>query len=151
MKKLLIISFLIFSSLAVFASDLIIESKTQVFSDKEKKIKLDGGVKVKMDNLTVESPRAEVSIRRGNKLDTATFFDKPYAFEIDANKTTSETVCKLLTKELDNSGYINLKLLNSFNCSIIAVGICSNETNAICLFCFANNDNFNSEKSEEIL
>lgn len=86
MKKLLITSLLILSSLAVFASDLIIESKTQTFSDKEKKIKLDGGVKVKMDNLTVESPRAEVSIRRGNKLDTATFFDKPYAFEVNANK-----------------------------------------------------------------
>ncbi len=86
MKKLLIISLLILSSLAVFASDLIIESKTQTFSNKEKKIKLDGGVKVKMDNLTVESPRAEVSVRRGNKLDTATFYDKPYAFEINANK-----------------------------------------------------------------
>ena len=39
-----------------------------------------------MDNLTVESPRADISIRRGNKLDTATFYDKPYAFEINANK-----------------------------------------------------------------
>ena len=86
MKKLLILSFLIFSSLAVFASDLIIESKTQVFSDKEKKIKLDGGVKVKMDNLTIESPRADVTVRRNNKLDTATFYDKPYAFEITTNK-----------------------------------------------------------------
>ena len=86
MKKILIISFLILSSITVFASDLIIESKTQTFSDKEKKIKLDGGVKVKMDNLTIESPRADVSIRRNNKLDTATFYDKPYAFEINANK-----------------------------------------------------------------
>ena len=86
MKKILIISLLILSSLAVFASDLIIESKTQTFSDKEKKIKLDGGVTVKLDNLTVQSPRADVSVRRGNKLDTATFYDKPYAFEINANK-----------------------------------------------------------------
>lgn len=86
MKKLLIPLFLIVSCLTVFASDLIIESKTQVFSDKEKKIKLDGGVKVKMDNLTIESPRADVSIRRNNKLDTATFYDKPYAFEVNANK-----------------------------------------------------------------
>ena len=86
MKRFLIISFLILSSLTVFASDLVIESKTQTFSDKERKIKLDGGVKVKMDNLTVESPRAEVSIRRNKKLDTATFYDKPYAYEINANK-----------------------------------------------------------------
>ena len=86
MKKLLITSLLILSGLAVFASDLVIESKTQVFSSKEKKIKLDGGVKVMMDNLTIESPRADVSIRRGNKLDTATFYDKPYAYEVNANK-----------------------------------------------------------------
>ena len=86
MKKILTILALIITSLTVFASDMIIESKTQTFSDKEKKIKLDGGVKVKIDNLTVESPRAEVSVRRGNKLDTATFYDKPYAFEINMNK-----------------------------------------------------------------
>ena len=86
MKKILIISFLILSSLAVYASDLLIESKTQTFSDKEKKIKLDGGVQVKIDNLTVVSPRADVSVRRNNKLDTATFYDNPYAFEINMNK-----------------------------------------------------------------
>lgn len=86
MKKILIISLLILSSLAVLASDLIIESKTQTFSEKENKIKLDGGVKVKMDNLTVESPKADVSVRRGTRLDTATFYDKPYAFEVNANK-----------------------------------------------------------------
>ena len=77
---------LIFSSMAVFSSDLIIDSKTQTFSDKEKKIKLDGGVKVKLDNLTVESDRADVTIRRNNKLDTATFYDKPYAYEVKKNK-----------------------------------------------------------------
>lgn len=86
MKKILIISLLIFSSLTVFSSDLIIESRTQNFVDKEKKIKLDGGVKVKLDNLTVESDRADVTIRRGNKLDTATFYDKPYAYEVNENK-----------------------------------------------------------------
>jgi lipopolysaccharide export system protein LptA len=72
--------------MAVFAGDLIIESKTQTFSNQEKKIKLDGGVKVQMDDLTVVSPRADVSVRRNNKLDTATFYDKPYAFEVNANK-----------------------------------------------------------------
>ncbi len=86
MKKFLIIMLLILSSVAVFASDLIIESKTQTFADKERKIKLDGGVKVMLDNLTVESDRADVTIRRNNKLDTATFYDKPYAYEINENK-----------------------------------------------------------------
>ena len=86
MKKFLIISLLILSSLAVFSADLVIDSKTQTFSDKERKIKLDGGVKVKLDNLTVESDRADVTIRRNNKLDTATFYDKPYAYEVNENK-----------------------------------------------------------------
>lgn len=86
MKRLLIICLLIFSGLAVFASDMVIESKTQTFADKEKKIKLDGGVKVQLDNLTVTSPRADVTVRRNNKLDTATFYDKPYAVEINMNK-----------------------------------------------------------------
>ena len=86
MKKFLILVLLILSSVAVFASDLIIDSKTQTFSDQERKIKLDGGVKVKLDNLTVESDRADVSIRRNNKLDTATFYDKPYAYEVNENK-----------------------------------------------------------------
>ena len=86
MKKFLILALLILSGLTVLASDLIIESKTQTFSDQEKKIKLDGGVTVKIDNLTVQSPRADVSVRRNNKLDTATFYDKPYAVEVTMNK-----------------------------------------------------------------
>ena len=86
MKRILIISLLLLTSLTVFASDLVIESKTQTFSDKERKIKLDGGVKVKMDNLTVEGPKADVSVRRNNRLDTATFYDKPYALEVNENK-----------------------------------------------------------------
>ena len=86
MKKILLISLILMSTLAVFAADLVIESKTQTFSEKEKKIKLDGGVTVKMDNLTVQSPKADVTVRRNNRLDTATFYDKPYAFEINANK-----------------------------------------------------------------
>ena len=88
MKRALLLLLLLISisGVTVIASDLIIESKTQTFSDSDRKIKLDGGVKVKLDNLTVESNRADVSIRRNNKLDTATFYDKPYAFEVNANK-----------------------------------------------------------------
>ena len=86
MKKFLTVLLIFLSGIAVFAGDLIIESKTQTYSDSEKKIKLDGGVKVKLNNLTVESERADVSIRRNNKLDTATFYDKPYAYEVNKNK-----------------------------------------------------------------
>ena len=73
MKKILIISFLILSSLAVLLLIWLSNQKHKLILIKEKKIKLDGGVKVKIDNLTVESPRADVSVRRNNKLDTATF------------------------------------------------------------------------------
>lgn len=83
---ILLLCLICISGITVIASDLIIESKTQTFADSERKIKLDGGVKVKLDNLTVESSRADVSVRRNNKLDTATFYDKPYAFEVNANK-----------------------------------------------------------------
>lgn len=86
MKKLLIIFFLIISGLGVIAADLEIESKTQTFSDSEHRIKLDGGVKVKLENLTVESDTADISVRRNNKLDTATFYNKPFAVEINGNK-----------------------------------------------------------------
>lgn len=86
MKKLLIIFLLMIAGLGVIASDLVIESKTQTFSDSEHKIKLDGGVRVKLDNLTVDSDTADISIRRNNKLDTATFYNKPFAVEINGNK-----------------------------------------------------------------
>ena len=88
MKKVLLflILALFVTGVTVVASDLIIESKTQTFSDKDKKIKLDGGVKVKLDDLTVESDSADVSVRKNRKLDTAVFHGKPYAYEIKANK-----------------------------------------------------------------
>ena len=88
MKKLLIILGIVFTviGIGVIASDLEIESKSQVFSDSEHKIKLNGDVKVKLDNLTVQSDKADVTIRRNNKLDTATFYDKPFAVEINGNK-----------------------------------------------------------------
>ena len=88
MKKFLIILgiFLTVIGTGVIASDLVIESKTQVFSDSEHKIKLDGDVKVKLDNLTVQSDTADVSVRRNNKLDTVTFYNKPFAVEINGNK-----------------------------------------------------------------
>lgn len=88
MKKFLIIFGVLLTIIGtgVIASDLEIESKTQVFSDSEHKIKLDGDVKVKLDNLTVQSDTADVSVRRNNKLDTVTFYNKPFAVEINGNK-----------------------------------------------------------------
>lgn len=88
MKKIaLIISTILFAAcLLAQASDLIIESKTQNYVENEGKIKFDGDVKVTIDDLKVVGDSADVTIDENQKLDTATFYDKPYAFEIKKNK-----------------------------------------------------------------
>jgi lipopolysaccharide assembly outer membrane protein LptD (OstA) len=88
MKKLLtiLISTLILTGIGVQASDLIIESKTQTFNEEDNKIKFNGNVKVSVDDLKVVGESADVNVTNDQKLDTATFYDKPYAFEIKKNK-----------------------------------------------------------------
>ncbi len=88
MKKVLITiaSILVLVGIAVQASDLIIESKTQNYAEKDSKIKFNGDVKVTIDDLKVVGDSADVNVVDGEKLETATFYDKPYAFEIKKNK-----------------------------------------------------------------
>lgn len=88
MKKILTIlmSLLLITGLVVQASDLIIESKTQSYEESDNKIKFNGDVKVKIDDLKVVGESADVNMTGDQKLDTATFYDKPYAFEIKKNK-----------------------------------------------------------------
>lgn len=88
MKKILgiITAVVLTAGLLVQASDLVIESKTQSYEEKENKIKFDGDVKVTIDDLKVVGESADVSMDKDQKLDTATFYDKPYAFEIKKNK-----------------------------------------------------------------
>lgn len=88
MKKLTltIILSLLVAGIAVQASDLIIEAKTQSYNEQENKLKFDGNVKVSVDELRVVGDRADVSMDGNQKLDTATFYDKPYAYEVKKNK-----------------------------------------------------------------
>lgn len=88
MKKVLtvITALLMLSGLAVKASDLVIESKNQTFNESDNKIKFNGDVKVTVDDLKVVGDSADVNMTNDQKLDTATFYDKPYAFEIKKNK-----------------------------------------------------------------
>ena len=88
MKKLIltIILSLLVAGIAVQASDLIIEAKTQSYNEQENKLKFDGNVKVSVDDLRVVGDRADVSMDGNQKLDTATFYDKPYAYEVKRNK-----------------------------------------------------------------
>lgn len=69
-----------------FASDLVIESKTQSFNENENKIKFDGDVKVTIDDMKVVGDSADVNMNNDQQLDTATFYDKPYAYEVKKNK-----------------------------------------------------------------
>lgn len=88
MKKILtaLTLILLAAGVAVQASDLVIESKTQSFSENDNKIKFDGDVKVSVDDLKVVGDSADINMTGDQKLDTATFYDKPYAYEIKKNK-----------------------------------------------------------------
>ena len=88
MKKLFLTLIIALFALGVVvqASDLIIESKTQSYSEQENKLKFDGNVKVSVDDMRVVGSRADVSMDGDQKLDTATFYDKPYAYEVKKNK-----------------------------------------------------------------
>ena len=79
-------SILLMGGAFVQASDLVIESKTQSFEESENKIKFEGDVQVTVDDLKVVGESADVTMDKNQKLDTATFYDKPYAFEIKKNK-----------------------------------------------------------------
>ena len=88
MKKIIITFAIIALSFGMLANaaDLIIESKTQSYSENENKLKFQGDVKVSVNDLKVVGDKADVSIADGNTLDTATFYDKPYAYEVKKNK-----------------------------------------------------------------
>ena len=86
-KFLIIISLLIlFLSAVTIGSDLIIESKTQTYSEKDSLIKFLGDVKVRYEDIIIVGDKADVSVTKDNKLDTATFHDQPYAYQIQNNK-----------------------------------------------------------------
>jgi len=112
MKKFVLyaITFLVLiSGAGVIASDLTIDSKSQSYAEDEQKLKFDGDVKVTIDNIKVVSDRADVSINpKTNKLEVATFYDKPYAFEVKQSKKheVKANILKLslLTKVLTAEG-----------------------------------------------
>ena len=88
MKKILIglTAVILTAGIAVNASDLVIDSKTQSYAESENKVKFQGDVKVSIDDLRVEGQTADVNMTQDKQLDTATFYDKPYAYEIKKNK-----------------------------------------------------------------
>lgn len=108
MKKILTILCLLIM-LPALASTLTIESKVQNYDGTQNKTFLDGGVKVKMDDMTLTSPRAVVDITpEGNKIDKATFFDKVHAVKDDkVNQHTIDAdimTMSLLNKKIKAEG-----------------------------------------------
>lgn len=88
MKKVLTILSIItlLTGLSAMASDLVIQSKTQTYSETDNKIKAEGDVQVTIDQAKVLGDKADITVTKDNKMDTATFYDKPYAYEIKGNK-----------------------------------------------------------------
>lgn len=88
MKKglTLIALIILLLGLSAMASDLVIQSKTQEYSEKDNKIKAQGDVQVSIDDAKILGDKADVTVTKDNKLDTATFYDKPYAYEVKGNK-----------------------------------------------------------------
>ncbi|MBR2525572.1 hypothetical protein IKE67_03815 [bacterium] len=88
MKKFLITIFAVIIGIttAAIASDLIIESDTQSYNEKDSKINFDGNVTVTLDDVHVVGDKADVTVTKKNKLDVATFYEKPYAYQIQVNK-----------------------------------------------------------------
>lgn|SRR5574344_780398 len=88
MKKLIISIFVfIFVASVVFASDLLIKADKQMYNGNENKIRLEGNVKLKMDDVTLESPRAVGNIDpKEQKLTDVAFTDNAYAYKLSKEK-----------------------------------------------------------------
>ncbi len=86
MKKLILLLILIITGVSVIAADLVIDSKTQTYNEKDNKIKFEGNVNVQVDDVKVVGEQADVTVLPNRKPDIVTFYDKPYAYEVKANK-----------------------------------------------------------------
>ena len=88
MKKIIISVLTIFlmAGISVIAADLVVESDKQTYSEGDNKIKVEGNVRVNIDDATVYGDKADVTVTKDNKPDIATFYDKPYAVQIKGYK-----------------------------------------------------------------
>ena len=92
-----------------FADTLTIQADKQILDGEANKIHLEGNVKVKMNEITLTSPRAVGNIDpKTNKLTDAEFFNNAYAYQIKGSKKQeikAEIIkMSLLTKVLTATG-----------------------------------------------
>ncbi len=87
-KKLLTtLLIMIISAGIVYAGSLTVESDTQEFNDNDRKIYLEGNVKVKSGDINVLSPRAVVQIDpKNNKVNNVEFKENAYSFGLQNGK-----------------------------------------------------------------
>lgn len=72
---------------ASFAGSLSVESDTQEFKDSDRKIYLEGNVKVKTGDVNVQSPRAVVEIDpKTNKVNNVEFKEHAYSYQLKDGK-----------------------------------------------------------------
>lgn len=101
MKKILVILTLMLVILPVFASNVSIQSKKQYYDSSKNQTWFEDNVVVKMDDMTLKSPRAVVDITPDNKIDKATFLDGVYAIK-DNNVNQHDIKSDILTASLLN-------------------------------------------------
>jgi lipopolysaccharide export system protein LptA len=101
MKKVLLTIMSLMIMLPASATTVTVESKKQTYDSTQNKTFLDGGVKVKMDDITITSPRAVVDITPQNEVDKATFLDKVYAIK-DNHINQHEIKSDIMTMSLLN-------------------------------------------------
>ena len=84
------------------SADLSVESEHQHYSESESKINLEGDVKVKYDDINVNSPRAEVIIDpEQGKVERVKFLDNAYSYQVKKDKK-HEVKAKILEVSLLN-------------------------------------------------
>lgn len=79
MKKILTILCFMAIILPAVASNVTVESQSQTYDGTTNKTYLEGNVKVKMDNMTLTSPRAVVDLTPEGKVEKANFLDRVHA------------------------------------------------------------------------
>ena len=79
---------LVFAASSIsYAASLTVESDTQEFKDSDRKIYLEGNVKVKTDDVNVLSPRAVVEVDpKNNKVNKVEFADNAYSYQLKDGK-----------------------------------------------------------------
>lgn len=88
MKKFMILAFVMLCiGGTCLAANLTIESNKQSYKEIDNKIYLDGNVKVKMDNMHVSSPRAEVDVdSQTHEVKNVSFLDNAYSYQVKDGK-----------------------------------------------------------------